>query len=243
MSGKPFKNPSQMEPMAVGVQIESNLKRLAFDVLTKIDGISEKDARKGLEDEYGETLENALGDGYGDYGETVAKVVADLEKRGLTTKQIVDGMKELVKEGYTMFDDYIQEHSGETKSSTTTKRSTTKRSTATRSMGSEGKRRYNKLPTKLAEENARLGYERYRLGDKGEVKTRLRVAPSTPSPPVATFQAPTKQSQLPTTRDGFLKLSADLVKAGGPRIVVYEGSSVANIRKNFIKRLGLAGKY
>jgi hypothetical protein len=123
----------------------------------------------------------------------------------------------------------------ETKSSTTTKRST-----ATRSMGSKGKKHYNKLPTKRAEENTRLGYERYRLGDKGELKMRLKFAPSAPA---ATFQAPTKQSQLPTTRDGFVKLSADLIKAGGPRIVVYEGSSVANIRKNFIKRLDLAGKY
>jgi hypothetical protein len=40
-----------------------------------------------------------------------------------------------------------------------------------------------------------------------------------------------------------VELSRQLIAAGGPRIVVYAGSSVANIKKNFVKRLELAGKY
>ena len=56
------------------------------------------------------------------------------------------------------------------------------------------------------------------------------------------FQAPTSQTQLPTTREGFVELARQLAAAGGPRIIVYAGSTVPNIRKNFIRRLGLAGR-
>jgi len=54
---------------------------------------------------------------------------------------------------------------------------------------------------------------------------------------------PTRQSDLPETREEFAALAERIKAAGGPSIKVYEGSSVANIRRNFIKRLGLAGKY
>jgi hypothetical protein len=37
-------------------------------------------------------------------------------------------------------------------------------------------------------------------------------------------------------------MAPKIFAAGGPRIGVYAGSSVANIKKNFVKRLGLAGK-
>lgn len=54
---------------------------------------------------------------------------------------------------------------------------------------------------------------------------------------------PTRQRDLPDTREAFAALAERIKAAGGPAIKVYEGSSVANIRRNFIKRLGLAGKY
>jgi hypothetical protein len=52
---------------------------------------------------------------------------------------------------------------------------------------------------------------------------------------------PTRQSELPTTREGFIDL-ARVLRTQGIIVRVYEGSTMANIRKNFIKRLGLAGK-
>lgn len=52
---------------------------------------------------------------------------------------------------------------------------------------------------------------------------------------------PTRQSELPTTREGFIDL-ARVLRSQGIIVRVYEGSTMANIRKNFIKRLGLAGK-
>ena len=52
---------------------------------------------------------------------------------------------------------------------------------------------------------------------------------------------PSKQSELPTTREGFVDL-ARVLRTQGVIVRVNEGSSMANIRKNFIKRLGLVGK-
>jgi hypothetical protein len=76
------------------------------------------------------------------------------------------------------------------------------------------------------------------------------VAPPPPAPravarAAAGVAVPTRQSQLPTTRQGFETLANAINASGGingSKIRVYAGSSVANIRKNFIKRLGLAGK-
>ena len=53
---------------------------------------------------------------------------------------------------------------------------------------------------------------------------------------------PTSQSELPTTVEGYEALSEELRKKG-ITINVYDGTSVANLRRNFIKRLGLVGKY
>ena len=117
---------------------------------------------------------------------------------------------------------------------------TTRRSTATRSVNSKGVKHYNKLPTRLAEENARVGREKHFLGPEGQLRRKLLLKPAV-APPA--FQIPTRQGQLPTTREGYVELSRQLIAAGGPRIVVYAGSSVANIKKNFVKRLELAGKY
>ena len=121
-------------------------------------------------------------------------------------------------------------------------RAPTARSTATRSITSKGVKKYNKLPTRFRQENEALGRDRFVLGPEGQVRRKLLLAKPAPAAAPA-FVIPTRQGQLPTTRDGYVKLSADLIKAGGPRIVVYEGSSVANIKKNFVKRLELAGKY
>jgi len=121
-----------------------------------------------------------------------------------------------------------------------TKSSTTKRSTATRSekpphsSGSTGTKHYGKLPTYFAEKNTKAKYNKYVLAPTGSV----RIAAN----PVL----PTRQSQLPTTREGFDALAKKINASGGidgTYIQVYAGSSVANIKKNFVKRLGLAGKY
>jgi hypothetical protein len=123
---------------------------------------------------------------------------------------------------------------------------TTRRSTATRSVRGNtetGKQKhYNKLPTRLRAENEARGKEIYSLGPEGQVRRKLQMKKAV-APPAPAFQAPTKQSQLPTTREGYVALSQALIANGGPRIVVYAGSSVPNIRKNFIRRLELAGKY
>jgi hypothetical protein len=135
--------------------------------------------------------------------------------------------------------------------STTTSGAPT-RSTATRSVeeirpGTRQKH-YNKLPSRLAKLNVKGGPVVASLGPKGEVKRRIQIkkmpVEAAPAPaPAAAPVIPTKQSQLPTTREGYVELSRRMVESGGPRIVVYEGSSIANIKKNFVKRLGLAGKY
>jgi len=52
---------------------------------------------------------------------------------------------------------------------------------------------------------------------------------------------PTRQSELPTTREGYVNL-ARVLRTQGILLRVNEGSTMVNIRKNFIKRLGLAGK-
>jgi hypothetical protein len=120
------------------------------------------------------------------------------------------------------------------------------RSTATRSEGEDAlgrpQKRYNKLPTKYRAENEAVGKDKYFLGDKGQVRRRLLLKKAEPAPPPVSI-VPTKQSQLPTSREGFVALSQALIASGGPRIVIYAGSSLPNIRKNFIRRLELAGKY
>ena len=56
------------------------------------------------------------------------------------------------------------------------------------------------------------------------------------------FAVPTTQAQLPKTKEGYVLLSQQLKAAGGPVIRVNQGSTLQNVRKNFILRLGLAGK-
>jgi hypothetical protein len=123
----------------------------------------------------------------------------------------------------------------------------TRRSTATRSVSGDtatGKRKkYNKLPSRLRAENEAAQREVYRLNPKGAVVRKLRPAPEAEAPP---FALPTRQRDLPDTREGFDALAKAINRNGGINgsfIQVYSGSSVANIRKNFIKRLNLAGKY
>lgn len=125
-------------------------------------------------------------------------------------------------------------------SRSSTKSSTTKRSTATRSekpphsSGSTGTKHYGKLPTYFAEKNTKAKYNKYVLAPTGSVRIQAN--------PVI----PTRQSQLPTTREGFDALAKRINASGGidgSFIQVYAGSSVANIKKNFVKRLNLAGKY
>lgn len=57
------------------------------------------------------------------------------------------------------------------------------------------------------------------------------------------FKLPTRQRDLPTTREGFHALSNAIKANGGPHIGVYAGASVANIKKNFIRKLNLNGLY
>jgi hypothetical protein len=118
----------------------------------------------------------------------------------------------------------------------------TARSTATRSVGKNPigrpEKRYNKLPSVFQQRNEARGPIRYSLGERGEVRRKFNPQVEGPS-------LPTSQSQLPTTREGFDALAKQINAAGGINgtpIKVYAGSSVANIKKNFVKRLGLAGK-
>ena len=63
-----------------------------------------------------------------------------------------------------------------------------------------------------------------------------------PAPPAI----PTRQSELPTTREGFDALARAINAAGGidgQPIRVYSAGRLENIRRNFIRRLGLTGKY
>jgi hypothetical protein len=76
------------------------------------------------------------------------------------------------------------------------------RSTATRSITSKGVKKYNKLPTKFREQNEAIGREKFFLGDKGQVRRKLLLAPKPAAP---AFVIPTRQGQLPTTREGFDK--------------------------------------
>ena len=73
-----------------------------------------------------------------------------------------------------------------------------------------------------------------------------RAASVRAAPAQVAFALPTRQSQLPTTREGYDALARAINRAGGingSNIQVYAGSSVANIKRNFVKRLGLAGRY
>jgi hypothetical protein len=72
--------------------------------------------------------------------------------------------------------------------------------------------------------------------------TRAPSARSARATPTPSFSVPKTQSELPKTKYGFQLLSQQLKDAGGPVIRVNQGSTLQNVRKNFILRLGLAGK-
>lgn len=62
----------------------------------------------------------------------------------------------------------------------------------------------------------------------------------------AGVRLPTRQSELPTTREGFDALAKMINERGGidgKKIQVYSAGRLENIRRNFIRRLGLTGKY
>ena len=77
------------------------------------------------------------------------------------------------------------------------------------------------------------------IASRLQKRKEATIATITPS----AFKLPTRQRELPTTREGFHALSNEIKANGGPHIGVYAGCSVVNIRKNFIKRLNLVGKY
>ena len=74
--------------------------------------------------------------------------------------------------------------------------------------------------------------QEFNLSSKGQKQT----APALPK------AIPTRQHDLPTTVDGYRALSEALGKEG-IHIGVNATTPVANLRRNFIKRLGLVGKY
>jgi len=76
---------------------------------------------------------------------------------------------------------------------------------------------------------------------------KIKSAAAAPPPPPLPAEPPsvgipTRQRDLPTTREGYIALSRELFKKG-IYIGVNTGSQVQSIRKNFIKRFDLAGKY
>ena len=82
------------------------------------------------------------------------------------------------------------------------------------------------------------------LSERAAPVARRRARLSEPVASAATSAVsvgPRRQSELPTTREGFLALQSELL-ANGIRIGINTGSTVASIRKNFIKHLNLAGK-
>lgn len=141
-------------------------------------------------------------------------------------------------------------------------RAPSRRSTATRSVSTrtnpdktEGaparvsRKHYNKLPTRFATANADQAIRLKReLGERGQVITRLKSRADRGLPPAPpAFKLPTRQSELPTTREGFVALAAQINANGGingaPIMVYATAGPVSNIKKRFVQRLGLAGKY
>jgi hypothetical protein len=75
---------------------------------------------------------------------------------------------------------------------------------------------------------------------------RGREVPARAVSVVSEATIPTRQSQLPTTREGFDALAKEINRRGGidgKNIQVYSKGKLENIRRNFIRRLGLQGKY
>jgi len=75
---------------------------------------------------------------------------------------------------------------------------------------------------------------------------RAAPAPAPRSVASSGFRVPTRQSELPTTREGFDALARAINERGGidgKPVSVYSKGKLENIRRNFIRRLGLTGKY
>jgi hypothetical protein len=90
------RSPSPEPRQSPGSAIESHIEDILMAFVEK-DNLDGEDFGE-LIDEYGQD-------------DMVDEVVKRMKKDGYTVKQIVKGMKGQKEEGYTMFDDYIEEHS------------------------------------------------------------------------------------------------------------------------------------
>ena len=89
--------------------------------------------------------------------------------------------------------------------------------------------------------------QEFNLSSKGSVGTPATHAEAASTPHSiksghTNILIPTRQRDLPTTREGYVAL-AKVLADKGIHISYYETTSIPNLRRNFIKRLGLVGKY
>jgi len=83
---------------------------------------------------------------------------------------------------------------------------------------------------------------------QAEAKAKAKPAPPPPAPEVPAW-LPKSKAELPTTREGYIALSNKIAQYkrehgraptnNGENIYIYDGSKLANVRKNFIARLKL----
>ena len=88
--------------------------------------------------------------------------------------------------------------------------------------------------------NPETGEHDVNVAPKPTRKIRIKPAEAAPAPaPARQSYKPKSRSDLPTTREGFVELAHKLNTYDKILINIYSNSSIQNIRRNFIKRLGL----
>jgi hypothetical protein len=90
--------------------------------------------------------------------------------------------------------------------------------------------------------NPETGEHDVKVAPKPTRKIRVKPAEAAPAPapaPARQSYKPKSRSDLPTTREGYVELAHKLNTHDKILINIYSNSSIQNIRRNFIKRLGL----
>ena len=96
------------DPYSVSMAINDEIRHIARKAVMKESGMTEDEAEEYLDENLTDVLEE-LGGGYGVYDEMINHIVRVL-KPHYRTKELISGMKYLREDGYTMFDDWIEEH-------------------------------------------------------------------------------------------------------------------------------------